>query len=285
MMRKRFSDMVLLCDMDGTLLNSKGQLSEENRKAIYYFVDNGGRFTVATGRMVFAVRNYLPALPVNLPAILYNGAAIYDFQKNEVLWEDCLREDVKSVLKELMTTFPEIGVEVFQGGDIYFLREHEETEKHRLREGFIPKTGGIEDIPGDWYKVILACEPEKLFRVEDFLRERQGSFRAVYSEPQFLELLNQGASKGRAMQELAARTGFSLSAVIAMGDHMNDMEMIRMAGLGVAPANAREEIRMAAKYCCCHHDEHAVAEIIHLLDSQGENSFYAFFDEGKRPVI
>ncbi len=74
-----FKGIMLVTDMDGTLLDGKSRISEGNRRAIKRFIAGGGLFTVATGRMFKAVEPYLPALPMNVPAIVYNGAAIYDF--------------------------------------------------------------------------------------------------------------------------------------------------------------------------------------------------------------
>ena len=67
-MQGKFSDYLLVSDMDATLLDDNHTISEENRQAIDYFIKNGGRFTVATGRMVEAVRAYMPNLHINAPA-------------------------------------------------------------------------------------------------------------------------------------------------------------------------------------------------------------------------
>lgn len=64
-MQGKFSDYLLVSDMDATLLDDNHTISEENRQAIDYFIKNGGRFTVATGRMVEAVRAYMPNLHIN----------------------------------------------------------------------------------------------------------------------------------------------------------------------------------------------------------------------------
>ena len=81
-MQGKFSDYLLVSDMDATLLDDNHTISEENRQAIDYFIKNGGRFTVATGRMVEAVRAYMPNLHINAPAVLHNGAKIYDYEKD-----------------------------------------------------------------------------------------------------------------------------------------------------------------------------------------------------------
>ena len=70
-MQGKFSDYLLVSDMDATLLDDNHTISEENRQAIDYFIKNGGRFTVATGRMVEAVRAYMPNLHINAPAVLH----------------------------------------------------------------------------------------------------------------------------------------------------------------------------------------------------------------------
>jgi HAD superfamily hydrolase (TIGR01484 family) len=63
--------------MDGTLLNNKSQVSREKHLAIERFVSKGGKFTVATGRMEASVRPYVEKLPINAPAIHYNGSMIF----------------------------------------------------------------------------------------------------------------------------------------------------------------------------------------------------------------
>ena len=94
-----FDGYLLVSDMDGTLLNSKGKLSEENKKAIEYFVDNGGQFTLATGRMLPSIKRHIHKMKVTLPVIMYNGTKVYDFNNNEVIWEKFLEEDRKEIVK------------------------------------------------------------------------------------------------------------------------------------------------------------------------------------------
>ena len=92
-----FDGYLLVSDMDGTLLNSKGKLSEENKRAIEYFVDNGGQFTLATGRMLPSVKRHIHKLKVTLPVIMYNGTKIYDFSNDEVIYEKFLEEERKEI--------------------------------------------------------------------------------------------------------------------------------------------------------------------------------------------
>lgn len=262
-----FEGFMIVSDMDGTLLNSKFEVSEENKRALEYFVKRGGIFTIATGRMEAGVERYMGNLPVNAPVILYNGALICDFGTGKLLWSKCLEGDVKTVLNELLEVFPALGIEVFHGGKVYYLRENEETEKHYKKEGFIPEVASIEKVPEPWYKVILTDRPEKLPEVEEYLTGKDENFRMVYSEPQFLELLNRNASKGTALVELSAMTGIPVSNILSMGDNCNDIEMLEVSGMGFAMENANPKLKEVARFKCCSNDEHAAKYVVKWLEN------------------
>lgn len=261
-----FKNILLVSDMDGTLLDSSSKVSEQNREAICRFVEGGGLFTVATGRMEFAVRSYLDVLPLNIPAILYNGASIYDFKNERVLWSSCLSSNMRQVAEEAISAFPGIGVTIFHEGEVYFATENIETAKHRVREGFIPIITEVGNIPEPWYKIILTWEPQKLKAVEKFLENRTESFHMVYSEPQFLELLQKDTSKGHALKKLVEMIDNPQICVVAMGDNMNDIEMIKQAGIGIAVENANVLLKEKADICCVHHDLHAVSQVIDWIE-------------------
>ena len=83
----KFSGVLIACDVDGTLVEN-GVLSDENAKAINYFIDEGGLFTVATGRTPDHIKeHYMPELKVNVPMICVNGTVIADEETHEILWE------------------------------------------------------------------------------------------------------------------------------------------------------------------------------------------------------
>ena len=261
-----FKGKLLVCDMDGTLLNSRHQVSEENRKALQHFVRNGGLFTVATGRNEISVRDFIHELPICAPVIVYNGASIYDFPSGRIFWHRYLDNSAKAIVEELMNVFPELGVEVYQGEDIYFVRENEITFDHLSRETFVPVRIPLSEVPFPWVKVLLAWDNKNLKEVEEYLNKKQLGFRHVFSEPFFLELLNFEATKGHALKELTGILGIPASSVIAMGDNPNDEELLEFAGTGIAVSNAHDVLKRVANLFCCHHDENAVSQVIGWLE-------------------
>lgn len=256
------SRVLLVSDLDGTLLGRDRQISEENRRAIVDFVEKGGIFTIATGRSFVGVEKFLEALPINAPAILFNGAVIYDFQKEQLLYESTLDEEIADLLENLHSLFPEMGMEIFNREDIYLIRENDVTVEHRKRQPFSDRTFPIRGVPDPWYKALLAWEPEKLAGVERYLDGLNKPFHYLYTEKDMIEIVGLNTSKGIALEKLAALVGCEASEVIAMGDNLNDLDMIEKAGTGIAVENAHDRVKAAASLCCRHHDRHAVSQVI-----------------------
>ncbi|OXM85933.1 Cof-type HAD-IIB family hydrolase [Paenibacillus rigui] len=270
MSNKRLAGYMLVTDMDGTLLNSSKQISDENRSAIERFVAQGGLFTLATGRIASSVKRFADTLPLGAPAIIYNGAIIHDFTTGKPVWQRTLNKaEVKSALKRVMERFPELGVEVYSGEEPYFLRENSMTDHHRRMEHFTrPLTQNIEELTEPWFKVLTAWEPARLDEVQAYVFEHESQLTWVRSDDKYLEILPDGATKGHALEHLMELVGIEKSKCIAMGDHLNDLEMIKRAGIGIAVANAHETLLEASNRTCCHHNEHALADVIGWLERE-----------------
>lgn len=261
-----FRGVLLLSDMDGTLLDSKRRISEKNRAAVNRFIEGGGLFAVASGRMKASVELY--KLPISVPSIIYNGAVIYDFKNDKTLWSDSLQECTKDVVAQVMERFNGIGLEVYSEGSVYIMNENEHITDHVIRERITPVyIDSLDEIPTVWTKVLFAWDPWRLPEVENFLKGFTEPFEQVYSEPQFLEMLNKGVSKGSGLRILKKLLDKEIYCIIAVGDNMNDIELIQEADIGIAVGNAQELLKEAADYCCIDNDHDAIAEIIDKIES------------------
>lgn len=260
-----FKKVLLVSDLDGTLLNMNRQVSEKNGAALKQFVKSGGKFTIATGRGIEGVKPLLDILPINAPLILLNGAVIYDVEKSRILFENTMEEHSEDFVAELAEEFSGIGIEVFNRNGINLVYKNESTEDHRKWEPYSDKIFSINDVPMPWYKVLILWEPKKLIEVEKYLRETACSFNFMYSATDMIELTSKSSSKGKALEKLISYLGYSASDVVAIGDNMNDLDMIKTAGTGIAVDNALPCLKEAADYCCCHHDESAVSEVIGMI--------------------
>ncbi len=268
MSEKNLSGILLISDLDGTLLNSQHLISARNRSALKRFVAQGGAFTVATGRMEISVERYIPQLPLNIPAILYNGAMIYDFQTREALWMATLPRQIEGIIQSLVENFPGLGIEIYANSQIYLWAENALTKKHLRRENIPFKHPfSLKDIPEPWQKVLLAWEPKKLEAPETYLLALKQPLDLMRSEAFFLEILPQNINKGSALERLIHYTGLDMTKVVALGDNPNDREMLQIAAVGIAVANAHPSLKGSATFSTCGHDNHAIAGVIDWIET------------------
>lgn len=239
----KFDGKLLVSDMDATLLDREHRISKANREAIEYFISEGGCFTVASGRMVPAVSSYFNQMTINAPAILHNGAKLYDFDKDEVVYELFIEEERKQAIKRVYDTHPELGIEIYADELVYVYRECFETERFKTRSYKV-----IYELPEEvwkrpWTKVLIIGYKHQLDEFEPVYRRDYDSGYSVRSGDHFLDIVATGASKGRGLVNLAKRLGIDMKNVYAVGDNMNDIDMLHAAGHSFAVANSEQEVK------------------------------------------
>jgi hypothetical protein len=260
--------VILLSDMDGTLLNSKKQITDTDRAAIERFKSLGGHFSVATGRTIQSFEQYCPIIGINEPVIMYNGAAIHDYTAGKTLFTKPLPASAREVSSRIMAAMPEAGGEVLRTDGTYIFRNNDYEQLHTDLCKIVPFFSPLEDIPeGGWLKVLFAMAPEDVPVMEVMVgQENFSGVSFVRSSDIFLEMLPEGVTKGSALAEYRRLPGFEDFTFVSVGDFDNDIEMIREADLGACPANAEEDVKAAADLVLTRScDEGAVAELIEYI--------------------
>lgn len=263
-MNNKFSDYLLVSDMDATLLTNKHKISDENCKAVDYFVSNGGLFTVATGRMNKGVREHMDRIRINAPAILHNGAQIYDFENEKAISEKFIEEDRKAAIKRVYEDMPELGLEIYSNETIYVYRECDETKRFKNRK----YTNVVYGVPDEvwknaWIKCLLIGEKKLLDYYEPIYRKSYDSGYAVRSGKKYLDIVSGEASKGIALTELKKLIG--VKKVIAVGDNMNDISMLQAADISFAVENAEKQVKEIVDFMAPSNNDNAIAYIIDEL--------------------
>lgn len=270
----KFDGVLFYTDYDDTLYNSAHTVSPENHAAIRYFLDNGGRFSVATGRAhrTFTPQIELERLALNAPVVLSNGAAIYDYAENRYLSQTFLDADAPARFVELCRAFPGLAVEAYHGDDIYVYNPNGITTAHLAKvRGRQTPCPTIPDLPTPWAKVILEQDEAYLKAVQAWLLRRWGdSYEAIFSNPHLLEVTDKGSHKGAAVARAAGLLGIARENLYCMGDGQNDIPMLALSAIPFAPANCAPEVkdwvRARRAPLLGHCDGHAVAQAIGILD-------------------
>ena len=151
----KFDGLLLVSDFDDTLYDFQHRVPPRNIEAIRYWIQEGGRFTVATGRAHRTFAPYAHLAPINAPVVLSNGSAIYDFQREEMLVQTLLDPRAPKDFAALVEAIPSLGLEAYHGEDIYVYRPNAVTDAHMKKVGTSYEERAIPDMPSPWTKAIV----------------------------------------------------------------------------------------------------------------------------------
>lgn len=265
---KNFTNVVLFSDMDGTLLNSEGKVSVKNQEAVKAFIDQGGRFGIATGRSQLNSVLFLDNINVNVPCILYNGGALYDFDKKKfIALYELAKERLSGFLNHCMEKYEDVVIQVYCPEMCYFISPKERADAEVIGLHQPCEFCQMEDIiEKPWIKILLSGKSEELKAVKnsmkDFALEQEINW--VFSSEVYLEFLPYGVSKGSALTKLREYLGGKYK-IYAVGDYNNDVEMLSVADVGIATQNAISSLKDIADIITVSNDESAIADIIYNI--------------------
>jgi Cof subfamily protein (haloacid dehalogenase superfamily) len=252
-------------DIDGTLVDSNGELSNETKKAIALGVEKGLIFTISTGRPIQGVEPLIEQIGLDLPFITYNGAMVIMGESKKILYQQNLSAmHAKSIIelgKKYHTT-----IIVWVDNQLYVNRIDDRSRKYAegIRVEPILMKDIDEIVKNGVTKVLWYDEPDVIERYENEVGQYlSDAINYHTSRPVFLEFVDKNASKAIAMKKLGEHYKISPSEMIAVGDGHNDLSMLEYAGLGVAMANAKEGVKKKADYITLSNDENGVAHAIH----------------------
>ncbi|MDF2877927.1 MAG: Cof-like hydrolase [Clostridia bacterium] len=267
---KKYEEYVLISDLDGTLIRSDKTISSKNKEAIQAFIAGGGYFTVATGRTAQNVLPYLEGIAINKPCILYNGGALYNLSQKEFLLCNFLQKDpLFDYVKWILDTYQSLCVQIFTVDKLYVVNTNQLVDPVIVAEKQEFQFEDIEKIwHKEWLKIILNGSHEELLECNKHLKEliEKNIIHSVFSVPTYLEILPFGVSKGKALEELVKIEKLDQRKTIAIGDYDNDIEMLKIATVGIAPLNASKHAKASADLLTVSNDQDAIFEVImHIL--------------------
>ena len=275
---KKFENIIIASDLDGTFLSSgRGEVAR-NIEKIKYFTDNGGLFTFSTGRIY---PHILAAAPhareyVNCPMVSCNGMSLYDpitdTSAKETFIDSSFVADIVNMLYE---RYPEVGyrgitrdgVITFQPDNPYIKRE---MDKQKGATYIVDRKLWGDQL---FHKLTLRGPHETLLEIQAIIEEKYpGGFALFFSEYTIFEVQPTGVSKATLLLELRdmLSEGGARKTLYAVGDYENDYEMLMAADVAVCPANALGTIKEICDICLCDNDSGVIAELIEYIDKNTE---------------
>lgn len=264
---------LIVCDMDGTLLNSGHVISDRNLLAFEKARKAGIRTTICSGRIYTMLEAYLKHLNIREPVITANGAAIVDTVTHSVLWSQPVpKQDAIKLLEFCRSNrldYSALGLE-----SCFFSKNSVRIEKFR-EYNRIASQAGMREMDLRYFDEDHSCvgnleflkilvhelNPGELNRVREFITGNT-SLKFTSSESTLLDVSAGGIDKGVGVRKLLEMLGLKKSQICVFGDYLNDLPMFREAGFPIAMGNSSDELKKAAALVTGTNDEDGVAAAI-----------------------
>ncbi len=249
----KYEGLLICSDYDGTL-SYKGEVSRENLDAIRYFREQGGAFTLATGRYPTSIiRRMGEDFCRPTPVICMNGGILYDVQREQVLFCGTVPDGYQETVLDATHWEGVQDIRLFPNRDwslIQFLPEEREALKDAWQQPLSKVVLHVDTKVSDEYRVRLTERLGERFKVE---RSWQTGIE-IY-----------GAAYGKGLSARMLARMLEADTLICVGDYENDLSMIREADIGVAVENAVPELKAAADRLTASAKDHGIAQLIYSL--------------------
>ncbi|WP_160685805.1 Cof-type HAD-IIB family hydrolase [Clostridium sp. C2-6-12] len=250
-------------DIDGTLLNSKHEISKKVKSAIN-FVANKKNIPVilVSARMPKGISFLQKELEIEQPIICYSGALILDKDNNILSKEIIDVSDLKQIYK--LASEQNIHMSLYKDNEWYIEEMDYWAKQESEITNIIPNVVNFVELIEIWdreetgpNKILCMAESDKI----TLLKQGTENIKLnIYpSKPTYLEIMPSNASKTSAISVLQKKFNVKQSEIIAMGDNYNDIDMLEYAGLGIAMGNAPEEVKKHGNHVTLTNDEDGVA--------------------------
>lgn len=278
---RKFDHVLLASDFDNTLVHTKAALDagstdippvpERSREALDYFTQNGGLFSVSTGRALPAFARYAAELPITAPCIIANGAGLYDFRTEQYLATAFMGEEIREHVAALLRYDSHLPFEIYHTDRrIHAMHPNKFILNHEhLTRTKIEPVDSFDAVDTPLVKLLFEDDRDKLDALYEFIcaQKWSGNYELIYSSDNLLEMTARGATKGAMVLRLAELLGVRRDDVYCIGDHSNDISMAEVSAVRYCPANAIEEMKkLPGMHVVSHCADGAIADVIEELD-------------------
>lgn len=266
---------IIAMDLDGTLTNSKKEVSDRTCRALWRYQEQGGCIVLASGRPTYGVRPVAERLRMKSRGgyvLSYNGGELRDYRTDRRLFLQTMPPEAPADLQRFVKRNG-LSILTYRGDCIY---TETPDERYTQEERFITRMrirkvkDFAEAVTFPIVKCLITGEADRMAAMEALLKEEYGeTYTISRSAPYFLEVQSKGTDKGRTLETLGEILGVDREETAAFGDSYNDLPMLEYAGLSIAMGNAVDKAKETAKLTAPTNDEDGVAAVVEKI-LQGE---------------
>ena len=261
---------LLVVDIDGTLLDVNGVISDIDKQALKTAVASGITVSLSTGRVVQAVRRFLDQLELDGYHVFFDGALVYNPEKDEEVYVD-------PIDTPLVAGMIDYARQVSLDFDLYsktqFFAE-KPTWATDIRRDFFKLDADFVDFREILHRerfikgTLVVASPEEKRKAREFCTFFEDRLHfswtktPAYPEVDFINIVARDVNKGKALRSLTSFLGITPDEVVAIGDGMNDIPLLNAAGLAIAMGNAPDEVKSVADHVTLAVSRQGVSEAV-----------------------
>lgn len=251
----------IFSDIDNTSLVAF-EIPKINEDAVARFIEEGGNFSLATGRSVGMTRDIARAFNANMPCIVLDGAAIYDFSEEKFVSYTELPDEAREWTKQIVAEFPSLCVSVSTKENSYDV-----GAVRTYKPSFcLDYQDRIDEITEKWLKVSLYLNAEAFAEIMDWIgKSNIDCLTALPSGLTCIGMIAKGCSKGTAIEWLRQNGYIASRKVAAIGDYDNDIDMLKVADISACPAGALDIVKEVAMHELGEAKDGALAQLVDFL--------------------
>ena len=242
---------IVFSDIDGTVLTSSHHVLPSTTLAVKELLQKSIPFVLVSARMPQAIRTVTDEMNVNIPMISYGGALVLDDRQNILYDRKISAADTAAVIKEIKLFWQDSVVINYYAGDGWFVEDTE--NKAVVREENITRVkarqADFAQLLADGVlpnKLLCMTSPPICEMMEKMLGEMFPQLKIMRSSPILLEIMDKTVSKAEGIKIMLEHFGLKANQSIAFGDNYNDLDMLELAGVGVAMNNAPDDVKKTA---------------------------------------
>ncbi|MBQ6888908.1 MAG: HAD family phosphatase [Lachnospiraceae bacterium] len=262
------SEKILVLDIDGTLTNSKKEITENTKNGIKDIMERGHIVMLASGRPTPGMKKYAEELELEKYGgylLSFNGGKIINCKTGDIVFQNTLPSHILRGLYKFALD-NDCGLVTYLGDTVILGTRSDEYIELEARINGMPirqVDNMVEFVDFDMNKCLMTAPVDKAPALEKELQEMFGDIASIYrSEPFFIEIMPKGVDKAASLDKMLSTIGLKRENAICCGDGFNDMTMIQYAGVGVAMANAQEKVKEVADFITKSNDEDGIVTVI-----------------------
>lgn len=260
--------MVLVLDIDGTLTNSKKEITQRTKNAVIDTMKRGHKVILASGRPTYGMHRYEKELKLKENGgflLSFNGGRIIDCASGNIIYQKTLPKQVIPKLYDFAKDH-DCGLITYENENIILGTRMDDYIgiESRINEMEIKKVENfVEYVDFDVNKCLMTAPSEKAEKYVEILQKEFNDILSIYrSEPFFIEIMPKNIDKARSLDRMLSSVGLYRENTICCGDGYNDISMIQYAGIGVAMENAQKKVKDSADFITKSNDMDGIVVVI-----------------------